>query len=197
MKNLYRVIASLLLLALSGCGYSFTGGTTILPADVRKIYIPSVENSTVEGRITRELTEALREQFERYGVFTVVEEESGADATLRARVLRIKREEQTVTADEETDLQYDATITVAGELRRVDGSLLWQNPQVEASRSYGSTSSVVVVNSPDFESGTLGAASLRSLDDRSVERGQEQQVLSLLAEDIAEAVYTESAAADF
>jgi outer membrane lipopolysaccharide assembly protein LptE/RlpB len=191
------VFALMLTMGLSGCGYSFRGGSTILPPDVRKIYIPTVENNTVESGITLDLTEALREQFERYGVFTVVEREDEADATLRARVVGIVRDEKTVTVDEESDLEYDTKIWVAGELRRASGGLLWQNPRVEATRSFGSTSSVVVVSSPDFASGTLGATSLRELDDREVARGQERQVLTQLATDVAEIVYDEAAAADF
>jgi outer membrane lipopolysaccharide assembly protein LptE/RlpB len=184
-------------LCLFGCGYSFQGGGTVLPPDVRRVAIPLVVNNSPEAGLSTVVTEALRDQFERYGVLTIVEDDADADAILRARIVKVTRESRTSTSDTDTALQFDTVLTLAAELQRMNGPILWRDNNIQVSRAFGTTSGVIVTSSADFASGSLGASDLGSLENREVARGQEQEALRALAEQAARQIYDEAVAPDF
>ncbi len=186
-----------LLLGLSGCGYSLQGSGSILPPDIKTIGIPMVENSSTEPGLSTLVTEALRDRFERFGVVNVSENEQSADAILEARIIKIGRKTSTVTASTDSALQYDTTLEVAAELRRIGGGVLWREPHMLVTKSYGTTSDVVVTSSADFSSGNIDSADLNSLNTREVARSQEQEALSSLAEMLAVKIYDEAVSPDF
>ncbi len=186
-----------LTLSASGCGYTFEGSGSVLPADVKTVYVPRVENNTTETFITPVLTEALRERFERYGVLTVVDSASEADSVLNAKVKSVKRQTRSVTSGTDTALQYDLVLASAAELRRTNGQLLWADPDVRVSRSFGATGGTVVTSSADFAGASLGAGDITALDDREVSRGQEQETYIQLAEDLAKKMYNQAVAPEF
>jgi hypothetical protein len=184
-------------LALLGCGYVFEGGGSVLPADISKIYIPLVQNNTTEAGLTTTVTEALRDRFERYGVVTVVDDISQADAVLKARILRVRRATGTVTSQTDTALQLDTTIVLAGELRRVTGPVLWSNPSISVSKPIATASSAVVTSSSAFANSPLSAENLNRLGSRDVSRAQDQQMFELLADQAALQIYSEAVTPDF
>lgn len=190
----------LLILALSfasGCGYTFQGSGSVLPADVKKIYIPMVDNNSTETALTQLVTESIRDQFDKYGVVTVVEEINGADAVLKTRILKVSRKPRTVTSNTDTVQQFDTVLTISGELRRSTGPVLWRNPSFTVSRAIGASSDVVTGTSADFASGSIGASDLGSLDSREISRGQEAEALERLATEVARRIYDEAVAPDF
>ncbi|MCB0317939.1 MAG: hypothetical protein KDD56_04225 [Bdellovibrionales bacterium] len=191
------ILFTLLSLICASCGYTFQGSGSILPPDVQKINIPLAENLTSQPGVSLQLTEALRDRFERYGVVVVVDTLGEADAVLNTKVLDINQEARTVTANTEQALQYETVMTIAAELRRTSGPVLWRNPQLMVSKDFGSTSDVVVTSSSDFASNSLSARDLGALDSREVSRGQEQQALEDLAEQAAQNIYNEAVAPDF
>jgi outer membrane lipopolysaccharide assembly protein LptE/RlpB len=184
-------------LALSACGYTFQGGGSVLPPDIKVIAIPMVQNASTESSLTTTVTEALRDRFERYGVVTVVEDLGEADAILKARIVKVTRNQRTSTSRTDTELQLDTVLTLAAELRRVTGPVLWRDNNISVSKAFGTTSDVVVTTSPDFASGTLGAADLGALNSREVSRGQEQDALRTLADEAARQIYDSAVAPDF
>ncbi len=169
----------------------------MLPPDVKVIAIPLVQNASTESGLTTMVTEALRDRFERFGVVTVVDDAASADAILRARILKVSRDQRTSTSKTDTELQLDTTMTLAAELRRVTGPVLWRDNSISVSKEFGTTSGVVVTTSPDFASGLLGSSDLNSLEDREVSRGQEQAALRSLAEEVASQIYDAAVAPDF
>lgn len=192
-----RYLLIVILGTLSGCGYTLQGGGSVLPTDVRRVAIPLAQNESTESGLGLMLTEALRDRFDRFGVITVVENTSEADAVLRTRILDVKRDTETVTAKTESQLQSSTTMTVAAELRRVTGPILWANPNMVVSKMYGTTSDVVVTSSSDFAEGSIGSQDLAGLSDREVSRGQERQALESLTEEVAKTVYDDAVAPDF
>ena len=196
-QALLAVVLWGLVFILSGCGYSFRGSGSVLPPDVRRIAVPLVENSSPEAGLTLILTEALRDEFERYGAVSIVEDASDADAILKARIVDVRRQTSSVTSKTDTALQFDTTLVMAAELRRVTGGLLWQDRAITVSRPFGATSGVVVTSSAQFSESALGAGDLAGLDSREISRGQEQETLALLAEDVARTVYEKAVAPDF
>jgi outer membrane lipopolysaccharide assembly protein LptE/RlpB len=192
-----RVFLLLIILSLNSCGYTLAGGGSVLPPDVQRVYVPMAENNTPESGLSLTITEALRDRFERFGVLFVVENRSDADAVLRTKILSVKRNTRTVTSGTDTALQLDSILTLACELRRVTGPLLWRNDKIMVSKSFGTSSDVVVTSSADFTAGSLNASDLGELDTRELSRGQEREVLEQLAEEAAKQVYTEAVLPDF
>jgi len=193
-------IIGLIALCLMGCGYAFQGTGSVLPPDVKRVYIPVAENTSTEGGLSTILTEALRDRFERYGVVEVVDDISGADAVLRSRVIKVKRSTGAVTSRTDTTIQQDLTLNMAVELRRVTGPVLWRNMNLSVTRSFGTASGAIVTSSADFAAGSLSASDLAALESggtREVARGQESEALNSLAEKAAQIIYDSAVAPDF
>ncbi|MBN8547824.1 MAG: hypothetical protein J0M12_00765 [Deltaproteobacteria bacterium] len=182
---------------LSSCGYTFQGSGSVLPPDVKVIAIPLAQNASSESGMTNVVTEAMQDQFERYGVVQVVDDPNEADAVLKVRIVKVTRNQRTSTSKTDTQLQLDTVLTMAAELRRVTGQVLWRDNNISVTKAFGTTSGVVVTTSPDFASGTLGASDLNNLDDREISRGQEQDALRSLAQEAAQQVYNSAVAPDF
>jgi len=183
--------------SLAACGYTFQGSGSVLPPDVKSVYIPLAENSTTEIGLAELVTEALRERFERFGVLRVVESSANADAILKARILALKRGSSTVTSTTDTALQIESLLTISAELKRPSGNMLWRGDRVQARKVFGTTSNVVVTSSPEFAAGSLNEGDLSGLNSREIARGQESQVLEQLAEQVARQVYNDAVAPDF
>lgn len=181
----------------SGCGYQFRGSESALPPDVRTVYIPRVTNESTEAQVDTLLTEALSDEFERYGVLTVVERASEADATLDVTIRSVVQERGATTSNTDIALQMFTVMTVQAELRRRNGALLWKGDNIRVSQSFGAQSGVVVTSSADFASGTMGSADFSNLSDREVSRGQEQQALENLSIEVAQRIYSESVIPEF
>jgi len=190
------LVCSLLILA-SACGYKFQGGGTILPPDVRKIAIPVFENDSAEAGLSNLFTDAFRDEFERYGVITIVDEENEADAILNGKIKKVKREVRTVTSGTTSGLQFDAIIELSAELKKANGAVLWKNDSLTISQGYGSTVGSVVTSSPFFASQNLAASDLTGLSSGEVARGQESGAFESLATSAARTVYDGAVAADF
>jgi outer membrane lipopolysaccharide assembly protein LptE/RlpB len=186
-----------LILSLCGCGYQFQGGGVVLPPDVTKIYIPLAQNNSSEAGLAAVVTEALREQFERYGALTVVDEIGDADAVLTARILRVKQGSRTSTSRTDSVQQYDITVSIAGELRRVTGQVLWSNAGMTITGSSAATSGAVVTSSAPFAGSGLSSADLAGLNANEVSRGSRQAVLENLADQAARRIYNDAVAPDF
>lgn len=182
---------------LTSCGYKFQGGGSILPPDIKKIYIPIAENRSTEARLATLLTEAMKDRFERFGVLSVVDSAAEADAVLRTTILKVGRDTQSTTSQTDTALQLDTSVTIASELKRTSGVLLWRNPQFTVRRAVGTASGGIVTSSADFASGSLGAGDVGALSSRELSRGQEQEAMNLLAEQAARLVYDQAVSPDF
>ncbi len=190
-------IAALLCSVLSGCGYTFQGGGSDLPPDIKRVAIPLVENNSTETGLSSLVTEALRDQFERYGVLTVVSEDENPDAVLSARIVSVKRQTGTITAQTESALQLDTVLTLSAEIKRPNGQLLWQVPGMKISKSTAAEKGTVVTSSAAFATSTMGATDLARISDREVARGQEQGALENLAEEAARKIYEDAVTPDF
>ncbi len=197
MHTLKTISCLLIILTLNACGYVFQGSGSVLPPDVKKIQIPIVENNSTESLLTALVTESLRDQFERYGVVTVVENITDADAVLKAKILGITRKSRTVTSNTDTVQQFDTSMTISAELRKANGQILWANPVMSISKAVGTSSSLVISSSADFAGGNLSASDLQGQDSREVARGQEQEALISIANIAARRIYDDAVAPDF
>jgi hypothetical protein len=85
--------AATLLLALaclsSGCGYALAGRGSFLPAYIRVVGIPPLENRTTFFQVEQILTESIRTEFIGRNRYDVVSTPSGADAVLSGAITGI------------------------------------------------------------------------------------------------------------
>ena len=181
---------------LTACGYTFLGSTTSLPPGVTNIYIAPIDNKTTESRITTALQESLREQFERYGTVSTVDDQLGSDATLEVVVKDLKKDTRTATSND-TALSFDTSLSMSGVLKRTNGSILWKNDDFTVSRSYAGVGSALVTSSAEFSEGLLGVQDAKGLSSRSLARNQEQSTIDTLAGNVAKKIYDEAIAPDF
>ncbi|MCB0320003.1 MAG: LptE family protein [Bdellovibrionales bacterium] len=182
---------------LVGCGYGFRGSESALPPDVERVYIPMAINQSTEAGVDLLLTEALRDEFERYGTLTVVDSSNQADAILDTTIVSIKRERGATASRTDTALQQYTVMTLSAVLRKTTGALLWRNERMKVSKVFGAEGGVVVTSSADFASGNLASGDLANLDSREVSRGQEQQALEDLSAQVAQQIYSAAVIPEF
>lgn len=187
----------LLTVCLSACGYTFRGSGSVLPPDVKAIYVPLAENNSTKLGLAEVVTEAMQEEFDSYGAVMVVERQSDADAILKVTITNVAETTSTVNASSNTAVQMDTTMYLVAELRRVTGPVLWRDAALSVTKSFGTNASVVVETSPDFASGSISSSDLSSLSTREISRGQEAEALMALSQDAARIVYTKAVAPDF
>jgi outer membrane lipopolysaccharide assembly protein LptE/RlpB len=180
-----------------GCGYGFQGSGSVLPAEVKNIYIADVVNKSSDPYIANTLTEALKEQFEQYGVVQVVSSSEEADASLRVRVQQLRSQSKTSVAAGDVAQELNVTLTLAGDLQQKNGTLLWKNPAMSYTKSFGNTTGSVVTSSAQFATSGLGSGDLGLLNQRELSRSQERLALQQVAEDVAKTIYSQAVSPDF
>jgi outer membrane lipopolysaccharide assembly protein LptE/RlpB len=182
---------------LVGCGYTLQGSGSVLPPDVKKIYIPFVENDSTEGAIANLFTESLRDQFERYGVVTVTNTRAESDAELLARIKKVTRNTRSTTARTDVADQFDTTLTLDVRLLKKNGTPLWVNQDLQVSTQVAASTTGLVSSSANFAGGLTTSSELARLDPRQFARSQEQVALQTLAQNAATLIYNSAVAPDF
>jgi hypothetical protein len=159
--------------------------------------VANVENNTTQLGLAQVVGEALQEQFDRYGVITVVAKQSEADAILKVKIADLQRTTRATQSNTDVALAQESALTLTAELQRVTGEVLWRDTAIKVNRGFGTTSGSVVTSSADFAGGSIGAGDLTNLSAREISRGQEQEVLVRLAEDAALFIYNNAVSPDF
>ena len=89
MRRVATLVVCVCALAASGCGYALAGRGSFLPATIRTVGIPKLENQTTFFQVEDILTDKIRTEFIGRGKYTVVPEASGSDAVLAAEITGI------------------------------------------------------------------------------------------------------------
>ena len=88
-----RTASLLLLLSLSlggaGCGYALAGRGSFLPADIRTVGIPKLENKSTMFQVEDVITEKIRAEFIGRGKYAVTPDALGADAVLTGEITNV------------------------------------------------------------------------------------------------------------
>jgi outer membrane lipopolysaccharide assembly protein LptE/RlpB len=111
----------------AGCGYALAGRGSFLPAYIRTVAIPPVENRTAFVRWEQVLTERIQREFIDRGKYVVVSEPAGAEAVLRAEILSISLEAAGLNNQQ---LQSRTRVTLVMKVSFEDlkaGEVLWSN----------------------------------------------------------------------
>jgi hypothetical protein len=113
--------------ASSGCGYALAGRGSFLPASIRTVGIPTLENRSTFFQVEDILTEKIRAEFIGRGKYTVTPEETGADALLTGEVLAVS---VVPVGINENQLASRYLFTVALKMEFTDvqtQDVIWQN----------------------------------------------------------------------
>lgn len=133
-----RVIASaLLLLSLTGCGYSLVGRGNFLPADVSTIHVPSFVNQSTRVEVEQRVTQAVAEEMVTRGRLRLVTTPQEADLILRGTIQSFNV--TPVAFNEQVRAtKYQATVTARIELlhHRQEDKVLWKNDQYVFTETY-------------------------------------------------------------
>src|SRR5262245_64800887 len=76
-------------LVSNGCGYALAGRGSFLPAYIRIVGIPPIENRSTFQQVELVLTEKVRNEFIGRGKYRVITEPTGSDAVLAAEITGI------------------------------------------------------------------------------------------------------------
>ncbi len=164
-------LALLLLLPLSGCGYSLAGRGSALPSHIRTIGIPLFTNATTVFDVEQVLTQRVRLEFIGRGRFRVIPDDTGTDAVLRGDISAISIRPTAFDSEQQAS-RYEITVVVKVEFRdMVNDKVLFENPAQTFKEEYDVTTG-------------------QTASDPNTFLGQNSNALNRLADDFAKTVVT-------
>jgi len=144
-RHALALLAVCTALAANGCGYALAGHGSYLPATIKIVGIPPVENDSAVPRIEQILTERVRLEFINRNKYRVINDEAGANAILRIRIVRMDFQPSGLNQQQ---LASRYLVTVVTKVSFVDvnnpGQPLWSNDALTFRDEYelGSTNAV-------------------------------------------------------
>ncbi len=182
---------------MSSCGYHLQGSSSVLPPDVKRIAIKPVENLTTEVSLSARLTEALRSRFERYAVVKVVEPNQSRDAELITKIISLDTQTRSTSGNTDIAQELDLIINISAELKRTNGQILYKNPLIQRREPIATSGNLVVTSSSSFAQGSIAAQNLSGLSAREIARGQQEQIIDDMLDEVARSIYLNAVSAEF
>jgi outer membrane lipopolysaccharide assembly protein LptE/RlpB len=135
-----HLLATLLLLTLTGCGYHAAGSASHLPADVRTIAVPVFATRAQQFHTEFAFTQAVVSELNTRTKYRVLTQDSdSADATLHGTILSQIASPLTYDSSSGQTSSYLITITAKVVLTAHDGHVLYQNNSLLFREQYQST----------------------------------------------------------
>jgi lipopolysaccharide assembly LptE-like protein len=124
----FVVLAILVTLSTSGCGYSLAGRGSFLPDYIRTIGIPTFANRTTVFNLETQMTQKVRSEFIGRGHYRIVPDAANVDALLTGEVSSVTIQPLSFT-DQQLASRYVITMSASVELRDTrENKVLWENP---------------------------------------------------------------------
>jgi len=139
VQRLAFAVALVLTFISTGCGYALAGRGSFLPAYIRVVGIPQLQNNSTFFQVEQILTEKIRTEFIGRGKYNVVPDAGGADAVVSGAVTSI-----TVTpvgfTQQQLASRYLFTLTMRVEFTdTMTGMVLWSNQSLTFREEYDLT----------------------------------------------------------
>ena len=171
-RALTCLVALVLGIAVSACGYALAGRGSFLPDYIRIVGIPMLENRSSFLRVEQVLTEKIRTEFIGRGAFTVRPDAVGADAVLSGEVTGISVQPVAFN-DQQLASRYLFVLTMRVQFSDTStNEVLWSNDALTFREEYELTTR---------SSGPLDGAAFLDQESSSVDR---------ISSDIARTVVT-------
>ena len=166
-----QIFGLLLLVPLSGCGYSLAGRGSALPTHIRTIGIPLFTNATSVFDVEQTLTQRVRLEFIGRGKYRVVPDDTGTDAVLKGDISAISIRPTAFDAEQQAS-RYEITVVIKVEFRDItNDKVLYENPAQTFKEEYDVTTG-------------------QTASDPNTFLGQNSNALNRLADDFAKTVVT-------
>lgn len=138
MKQSAAVALAVIATMTSGCGYALAGRGSFLPADIRVIGIPLLENRTPIQRIDQVITEKVRTEFiERGRKYEIRPAPGGADAVLSGAIVSFVSQPVGLDQQLASASRYRFTVTMRVQFTDArNGEVLWANEALTFSEEY-------------------------------------------------------------
>ncbi len=115
-----------------GCGYALAGRGNNLPAHIRSIGVPLFENQSTTPDVDIVLTEAVRQELQGKGGYTILPQDTGVDALLDGRVVNVVLQPSAFTAENQVS-SYLIIATASVEFTDLQSKeTIWANPSFQA-----------------------------------------------------------------
>src|SRR5215210_3153591 len=88
-RFVHVLVALVLLVPLSGCGYSLSGRGSFLPAWIKVIGVPLFKNNTNVFELERRVTDKVRSELVGRGKYRVEPNEQNVDAILSGEITSV------------------------------------------------------------------------------------------------------------
>lgn len=125
------LVAVLLLLPLSGCGYSLAGRGSFLPEYIKTIGVPLFVNNSPLIDADRILTEKVRTEFVSRGKFTAVDRRTEVDAVLVGEIASVSLQPAAFNQNQQAT-RYAVVVTAKIEFTDLKtNKVLWTNPAMQ------------------------------------------------------------------
>lgn len=174
---------------VSGCGYQFVGGSSLLPADAKTIYVETFVNRSREVGMDKELASALRGEIYRRGNLKMVDHSEQADVILSGVIRSLESNVASVNRKDEV-LQYESALTVDVTLRRRQpNEILWRGQGLRLTEIHNGSRAAVVTSSSEFRTGTLNASDVRRFTDIQLTEVENRMAQDQLMERFARELY--------
>jgi len=183
------VMAGVLALFLSACGYQWVGQSSLLPKDARTVYVEPFINRSRDVGMEKELTSALRGEFYRRGELRVVDLSEQADIILSGVVRSLDSTVASVNRRDEV-LQYESVLVLDATLRRREpNEILWRGQGLRLAEIHGGSRAAVVTTSSEFRNATLNSSDVRRMTDIQLTEGERKDVRNRLMERFAKELH--------
>jgi hypothetical protein len=157
-----RSVTTLLVLALSGCGYHLMGEGVGLPDDVHSLSVGTLTNRSREHGLEKTLAFAMEREIHERGHFYMEEDAAGGDAVISGTIRDVHVRPVAFDSNDQA-VQYEIEMTVDLVLtRQRDGKVLWRVRGLRESDEYSASAPVVVTSSSQFQQGTLDATNVQN-----------------------------------
>jgi outer membrane lipopolysaccharide assembly protein LptE/RlpB len=144
MRYLRHLVLALMLVPLSGCGYSLAGRGSFLPSYIKTIGVPTFTNQTTVFDLERKVSERVRNEFISRGNYNVVEAATGVDALLTGEISSVTLTPSAFT-EQQLASRYVVTLTAKLEFRDLKSNkVLWQNPSMQFREEYSVSSTTTL-----------------------------------------------------
>ena len=113
--------------AASGCGYALAGRGSSLPATIKTVGIPLLENRTPYSRLEIVMTDRLRTEFIGRNKYRVVHETTGVEAVLKGEIIGFSLQTAALNEQQLSSRQLVTIVLKVSFINASDNEVLWSN----------------------------------------------------------------------
>ncbi len=184
----WLVLAIILMMISSGCGYHFAASGTALPPSAHTIYIAKFANRSRITGVEFQLDRYLKDEVAKHKRLTIVDDPAAADLVLTGTITDIEVLPAGFNgALEPTTFNYSIGVN-AQLIDNHTKTLLWRSVDLTVQNTIGGVAQAVAAFSPSFVVQNVRARDLQRMTDYQVyyveSRAARQQAMKTIASEI-------------